>query len=336
MLATADFSTREYFIAVTEATSDAELMADLSYLANAPGGHLVFDFMHTAANLTQAVASEHIPGHFGFHALDRLIQQLSFIARLVEMPLWYGCSHEISVVFPATSSQLGSFLSDLGVFELIGQWDLVTPETKRVREHDGFRDDDTRRVLIPLTDIRLDGLGLPNTEQMAGIQDRISDCLFDVFDLPDAAQEFTDTVIEVVDGIVGFVRGGLLASLYFPMTGYLELSVMNRTDGAMVATPETQLNALLRRLESMSTTVDKALHRVARHYGTIRLSNGSASVLIGSDGSLATRLEHGGLPSIGIPGPQVTAVLQLPAKGTILWESFARKRVEHMWSTALN
>ena len=54
------------------------------------------------------------------------------------------------------------------------------------------------------------------------------------------------------------------------------------------------------------------------------------------DGSFVTMVERSGLPSIDVPGPRVTVVLQLPGQAPILWEPFAYGRVATMWSTILN
>lgn len=53
MLTIGNLVTGEYIIAITEVTSDAELIADLSYLLDVPTGHVTFDFTHTAPNLTR-------------------------------------------------------------------------------------------------------------------------------------------------------------------------------------------------------------------------------------------------------------------------------------------
>ena len=126
-----------------------------------------------------------------------------------------------------------------------------------------------------------------------------------------------------------------MASLYFPTTGYLELSVMNRTEGAMGAEPDEQLDALVSKLEAASPAFEKVLEQVTRCYGTLQLYNGFASVLVSPD-AFTTVVERTGLSSIAVPGTRATVVLQLPPKRPILWESFAYERVTKMWSTILN
>jgi hypothetical protein len=335
MLVITDWETHQYFVALNEATSITELIADLSYLHDLPCGRLVFDFTHTASNLTRAVALEHIPGQFGFHPLDRIIGQLSFIGRLVEMPLLACCSHNVSVVLPASSSKLGQFLSKLGVFDLMTRW-RIPVETRGIWELEGARDDVTRRVLIPLTDILVNSKGLPDAIQMTEIRDRISNGLFETLDIVDAPTQLPEMIGGIVESISSLVRGGLLASLYFPTTGYLEASVMNRAEGAMGAEPNEQLDALVDRIETASSAFEKVLDGVTRCYGTVQFFNGFASVFVSPDGSFTTRVERIGLPSASVPGPQVTVVLQLPPKAAILWEPFTRKRVEAIWSTMLN
>jgi hypothetical protein len=335
MLTVADYSQRNYTIGVNELTGIGELLSDLSYVVEAPPGRLVFDFTHTASNLTQAIATEYLPGHFGFHPLDRTIEQLSFIGRLVEMPLLTYCPHEVSVVLPAPSSHLGQFFSQLGVFKLMVGWKVLV-ETHDIWESDGARDDETRRVLIPLTDIRVNSAGLPDAVQVIEVRHKITDELLEVFGTADALTELSEMICGIVEGIANLVRGGLVASLYFPTTGYFELSVMNRTEGTMGAEPNKQLDALVSELEAAPPAFEKVLDWVTRCYGTLQFSNGFASVLISADGSFATMVERTGLPSIGIPGPRATVVLQLPPKSPILWEPFAYERVANMWSTILN
>jgi len=340
MLIIADQTTHRYVIVLSEATSIVELVADFSYLADVPTGKLVFDFTHTASNLTLVSPGQHLierlPGHFGFHPLDRTIEQLSFIGRLVEMPLLVCPSHKVSVVLPVPSSHLGQFFTQLGVLDLVRQW-KVPFETKRIWEDEGARDDDSRLVLIPLTDVRVDGAGAPDMSQMAKIRDKIVSVLFNAFNSGvDAPTWLSETIGDIAEGIASLVRGGLMAALYFPNTGYLELSMMNRSEGAMGTTPDEQLDALVNRLESTPPAFEQVHDRITRCYGTLQLSNGFASILLAPDGSFATMVERTGLPSTGIPGPRATVVLQLPPKSPILWEPFAYERVATMWATILN
>jgi hypothetical protein len=339
MLIMADQIAHFYIIALTEATSIAELIADFSYLADAPASKLVFDFTHTASNLTLVSSGERLverlPGHFGFHPLDRTIEQLSFIGRLVEMPLLTYCSHKVSVVLPASSSHLGQFFTQLGVFELMTKWNLPV-ETRDIWEPKGARDDDTRRVLVPLMDIGVNSIGLPATAQMTEVRRRITGELFETFDTVDAPTQLSEVIGDIVEGIAGLVRGGLVTSLYFPTTGYLELSVMNRTEGTMGAEPDEQLDALVSKLEAAPPAFEKVLEQVTRCYGTLQLYNGFASVLVSPDRSFTTVVERTGLHSVDVPGPRATVVLQLPSKSPILWEPFALDRVATMWSNILN
>lgn len=332
MLVIADLARRNYVIGINESTGISELLSDMSYLIEAPTGHLMLDFTHMAPNTTQAIVPMHLPGHFGFHPTDRIIEQLSFVGRFVEMPLLACCPHDVSVVLPAPSAHLGRFFTQLGIFELMAKWE-VPVETHDIWEPDGARDDDARRVLIPLTDIRANNCGLPDFAQMTEIRRRISGELFETFNSVDAPTQLSETIGDIVEGIASLVRGGLLASLYFPMTGYLELSMMNRTEGTVGSTPDEQLDALVSQLETAPPAFHQVHDQITQCYGTLQLSNGFASILLTSDGSLATMVERTGLSSIGIPGPRATAILQLPPKSPILWEPFAYGRVATMWST---
>lgn len=336
MLVVADLPRRNYIIGINESSGISELLSDMSYLIGAPTGHLTLDFTHTASNTTQAIASMHLPGHFGFHTLDRTIEQLSFVGRLVEMPLLACCSHKVSVVLPASSSYIGEFFTQLGVFELMDKWN-VTVETRDVWESEGARDDETRRVLVPLMDIRVDNIGLPAAAQIMEVQKGITDELFETFDtVEDAPTQLSEAISDIAEGIACLVRGGLLASLYFPVTGYLELSMMNRTEGTAGTEPDEQLDALVSKLEVPPPSLVRALDQVARCYGTLQLFSGFASILVSPDGSFTTLVERTGLCCASVPGPRATVVLQLPPKSPILWEPFAYKRVATMWSKILN
>jgi len=335
MLVVADLPRGNYTIGVSESTGINELLSDMSYLIEAPTGHLVFDFTHTASNLTQAVASEHLPGHFGFHPLDRTIEQLSFVGRLAEMPLLTCCQHKVSVVLPGLSSHLGQFFTQLGVFELMNKW-KVPVETRDIWEPDGARDDETRQVLIPLIDIRVNNASSPDAAQITEIRHRITGSLFATFEDVDAAAQISEMIGDIVKGIADLIRGGLLASLYFPTTGYLELSMMNRTEGAVGSTPDEQLDTLASQLETTAPAFQQVHDRVMRCYGTLQLCNGFASTLLAPDGSFATMVERNGLPSINVPGPRATVVLQMPGEALILWEPFAYERVTMMWPNILN
>jgi hypothetical protein len=174
MLVMTDLETRYYLIAVNEVTSVAELIADLSYLDELPPGNLTLDFTYAAANVTQAIAAQHIPGHFGFHPLNHIIEQLSFIGRLAEMPLLASCCHEISVTLPVSSSHLGRFFVHLGVSELLNQWGLKV-DTRDIWEPKGARDDDSRCAIIPLTDIKTGYAGCPCDNHITQIRQRITD-----------------------------------------------------------------------------------------------------------------------------------------------------------------
>lgn len=334
MLVVSDFTQREYTIGVNESTGTSELLADMSYLAEAPHGHIVFDFTHMASSLTQAIAPEHIPGQFGFHPLDRIIEQISFIGQLVEMPLLANCPHDISVVLPFASSHLGRFFTQLGVFSLLSEWDLPA-KTHDVWEPVGARDDDSRCVLVPLTDVRVNHTGVPDSTQMEEARRRITDEIVANFDSADVLAQFPRAIIGIMEGIAEFVRGGLLASLYFPSTGYLEMSMMNRTEGATGIDPDEQLEALVSQLEATPPNLMNVLDQVTRFYGTIQLWNGFASVLISPDGSFHVEVERTDLRNVAPPGPRATVVLQLPAK-PILWDTFAYERVSTMWSSILN
>jgi hypothetical protein len=164
---------------------------------------------------------------------------------------------------------------------------------------------------------------------------RITDEIVANLDSADGLAQLPRAIVGIVEGIAEFVRGGLLASQYSPSTGYLEMSMMNRTEGAMGINPDEQLEALVSQLEATPPSLMDVLDQVTRFYGTIQLWNGFASVLISPDGSFHVEVERTDLCNVAPPGPRATVVLQLPAK-PILWDTFAYEHVSTMWSSILN
>ncbi|MCL4299159.1 MAG: hypothetical protein KJ077_25710 [Anaerolineae bacterium] len=336
MLVKTNFDQPSYVIALNEASSFAELAADFSYLKDAPPGLLTFDFTHMASNPLKIASSPYLAGNFGFHPLDHLIEQLSFIGRLVQMPLFALNVHTILVILPTPSSQLGRFFTQLGLFDLITQWRLPI-ESRKIWEERMEGDDSTRVILVPLTDIGIKIACVPNSTHIAVIKNELITQLSKVFNQSfDTVMQLSSTLGEIIEGTIKLVRGGLIAASYFPETGYLELSIMNRSEGALGMVPDEQLDALVNYLETESLTFQRVNDQVKRCYGTLRLSNGHASVVTGPDESFITLIERTDIPTSNIPGARATIILQLPPRSVLMWEDFARERVVTMWSTILN
>lgn len=325
-----------YAIAITETSDFAELTSDLSYLTDVPPGQLIFDFTPTTSNLTQANAYDHLPGNFGFHSTDRIVEQTSFIARMVQMPLFAQCPHDVSVILPKRTSHLGKFFDELGMFDLLEQWQIPVIEQKIWEAHTAH-DDESRLVLLPLTDVWFDSEGYLHTHTTERIKPRIVNTFYDIFDRsPDFAEILSSSVNQIIEGVARLTCGGLLTALYYPETGYFEFSIISRTGGNFEVDPEQYLNTLMSRFESAPANFHNANDEIRRFHGTFQMSYGFASIIFAMDGSTVTRCEYFDLPTTNIPGLHATVVLQLPPQSTYMWESFARDRVTAIWKSILN
>src|SRR2546423_10799487 len=113
MLIVCDRDTREYIIALNNASNSAELASDFSYLEGVPSGLLTFDFTHMAAGLTQEKREAYLPGNFGFQPTISLLEIISTIAEFTERTAL--CPHHLAVILPDRRSRVGRFLADMGL-----------------------------------------------------------------------------------------------------------------------------------------------------------------------------------------------------------------------------
>src|SRR5205085_8688210 len=91
--------------------------------------------------------------------------------------------------------------------------------------------DDTRENLIPLTAIDVIATG-PDFEIVSKVHDRIASVFRRA--LPDEtnlAEHFTSIVNEAVDNLIEYGDGGIMAGLYYPCVGEVEMSLVNRCGG---------------------------------------------------------------------------------------------------------
>ncbi len=281
-------------IALNETTDIYELLADWSYLATRPPAGLTFDFSHTAPHLTQTGRFEHLPGNFGFHPVDRLVAQLAFIRYLQTMT----AGPQVSAILPPTSSAAGQHLARWGVPPFLRQWHIPLG-THPVETVAPARLDPGLTILLPLTELAPEPIGLAGlvAPHLVALKPAVS-----------------ATVATLITGVIRLIGGGLSGALYFPRTGYLEFSAINHGLPVRNETPEAQLTGLANLLE---TPLFTALYPdLLTLYGSLQVTNGLITLIIGPDGSYTTWQEQLDLPLAPFVGPRATAILQLPPTAT--------------------
>jgi len=266
--------------------------------------------MHLSGNLTSEKRFDYLPGSFGFHPTDRLAEEVACISHFREqLILW---PHRWRVRLPSRASKVGAFLSSMHVGQVLRRMGLEVEET---RMSETGQDDVNRRTLIPLTDILLHG-GKPDFHQLKTLRQHIEQ----TFGLAlngnaSLANQFASVVNEAVDNLIEYAHGGWVAGLYYPQVGEMEISLTNRGGGFGGQTPQQQLDRLLTVIEGSTERLHGGGHGIPalldlahQYLGTLRLSNGNASLYISADGSMTSVVDDTG---IEIPGGRVTIVLQL-------------------------
>jgi hypothetical protein len=207
MLVKLDVAQGQAEIALTEITSIHELITDWSYLGDTEPVRVTFDFTHTDPHLTRAKAFEHLPGSFGFHPVDRLVEQLSFIGQARSL------ASQVVVVLPTPDSYLGYHFQAWGVSDLLTRWQIpIQWRPMPTSPHDYL--DPGRVILIPLTEL---------TNPVASETILQTNLATEA----DLAPVLAGQVSQIINHTLHLVGGGLLGALYFPATGYLEFSLMN-------------------------------------------------------------------------------------------------------------
>jgi hypothetical protein len=335
MLILADRASQIYRIAVNNASNSAELVSDLSFLADAPPGVLTFDLSHMAAPLTLEKRVEYRPGSFGYQPSQNLLEVTSVIVDYMGRSPF--CPHQVQAILPARTSRVGQYLQTVGLPNLLAGLGLqvseVNPPTVELGD-----DDVGRQNLIPLTRIVVTN-GRPDFAAIAKVRQLIKKT-FDraVSDQPQLADIFTAVVSEAVDNLVEYGQGGLIGGLFYPRAGEVEITLVNRSGGFGGNNPDQELEALVTACEGKIARNSggngiKGLRELTEAcFGTVMFRNGSATLRFTPDGSLVAFTAETGLPS---PGAYVTIVLQLLPSGESA-ETPALKEYRGVLRAALN
>lgn len=303
----------QYKIAITHATGWTELAADFLALEGVPHGELLFDFTHLSGNLTRVDPErlEHLPASFGFHPTDRLTEEIACIGYFQREGLLQG--HTLKAKLPRPQTKVGAFLATMKVSQMLQKMSIEVDDAASVTEEG--EDDTSRQNLIPLSYVGFED-GKPDFKMISRLRRQIEAALtLALEDDQDLANKSTSVVNEALDNMVDYSRGGLVAGLYYPRIGEVEISLINRHEGFGGDTPQEQLDRLLNviegateRTEGGGNGISELMDLTHRCLGTLRLSNGNASLYVAADGSMATSLDDTG---IMIPGGRVTILLQL-------------------------
>ncbi len=315
MLVNADCAVGCYRIAINNASGAAELISDFSYLDAVPPGILTFDFSHMAAPLTQENREDYLPGNFGYQPTLHLLEVVAAIAAYTNGE--HGTvMHKLVAVLPKARSRVGQFLKRMGLPDLLKEMGLqVEFDAPATAEFGG--DDTTRENLIALTTIS-DGNDNPQLALKA--QMKIDSQIDRVFsqalpENPDLACSFTTIVQEAVDNLIHYGQGGIIAGLYYPRAGEVEITLVNRCGGFGGKNPTEQLEALVSACEGNTHRVNGGGNGIAQLsrlamacFGTLVLRNGGASLYLLPNGSISGNTVETGLPTLGA---SVTILLQL-------------------------
>ena len=309
-----DHTSGRYIIAITNSTGWAELAADFTYLTDVTPGDIVFDFTHLSGNLTSEKRFDYLPASFGFHPTDRLAEEIACISYFREQSIL--CPHQWHARLPNRATKIGAFLAHMHIGRVLKKMGF---EIEEMRVPETGQDDSSRQNLIPLTDIILQN-EKPDFNQLTILRSQIEQTFSLALDGDEAlANRFTSIVSEAVDNLIEYAHGGWVAGLYYPRVGEIEISLINRRGGFGGLTPQAQLDRLLTVIEGATERPEGGGHGIPqlteltyRYLGTLRLSNGNASLYISPEGSMTSEIEDTG---IAIPGGRVTIVLQLlPAR----------------------
>lgn len=302
---------RHYVIALNNASGSAELMSDFSYIEGFPRGVLTFDFTHMAAPLTQETRDEYLPAGFGYQPTQQLLEVTCAIAAYTEQRALPP--HELVARLPSGKSRTGRFLVDMHLPQLLGKMGLRIESANPASTEMGR--DDARENLIPLTSLGIGANG-PDFSVLSKMHARIATVFQHA--LPDevnVAERFTSIVNEAVDNLIEYGQGGIIGGLYYPRVGEVEISLINRCGGFGGTTPSEELKALVAAYEGQTRRSCGGGNGIAELsrlaitcFGTLVLRNGSATLRLPPDGSVASTTEETGFSTLGA---SVTILLQL-------------------------
>jgi hypothetical protein len=317
MLTEINIEHRRYRVALTNYSNAAEVIADLSYLENLPAGELCFDFRHMTGALTQETREDFLPGSFGYQPTRQLAELAAVITELpTRQPPF---SHRLTTLLPGRDSRVGRYLAGMRLGPLLRDA-AVAVSTGQPANAEFGEDDTTRKNMIPLTRVTVSSAGCPDFQTVSDLRQNTEQVLRE--SLPsdhDLADRFTTIISEAVDNMVEYGKGGLVAGLYYPRAGEVEITLINRRGGFGGTTPGQQLEALVTAC-SQSTRPNgggngiRELSRLClRCFGTLWLCSGAAALRFLPDGAITTDIETTGLEAAGA---SVTVLLQLLPSGS--------------------
>jgi hypothetical protein len=319
MLVAIEPTDKRYVVAVNNATSATELVADLSYLELAAPGTLVFDFTHMAAPLTQELRDDFLPASFGYQPTRNLVDLVSTLAEVA--PTWRARGYDLVAVLPRERSRVGQFLAEMELGQLLSNL-AIELEAADPAEAELGRDD-VRENLIPLTAIQLMPNGGPDFAIVHAIHNRVERVFAKALgDASELALSFTSIVYEALDNMIEYGRGGIVGGLYYPRVGEVEITLGNRIGGFGGSNPAEQLALLLERCEGATSRLRgggngiSELSRLAMCcFGTLLLRNGNAHLYMLPDSSVITTIEDTGMRT---RGASVSLLLQLLPDQSVL------------------
>jgi len=270
-----------------------------------------------AAPLTQEMREEFTPGSMGYQPLRNLAEVVAELAAYTESTALFP--HRIVAAVPDRRSAVGKFLHGIGLTSILDELNIereggipASPEPAQ------YRDDD-RHNIVPFTSliVGLDGRLTPQSlKKFNGLHSRIENAFaVALSDYPGLAVQFATAVMEAVDNMVEYGDGGIIAGLYYPRVGEVELTLVNRRGGFGGATPDEQMHALLAACEGATRRTSgggngiRELMRLTIHFfGSLVLRSGAAIVYATPNGDLLGRFSHTGFPA---NAASVTTMLQL-------------------------
>ena len=313
MLIECNRATGTYIIALNNASNGAELVSDFSYLTGAPCGVLTFDLTHMAAGLTQEMRDEYLPGSFGFQPTISLLEIVSTLGSYVEQQTTPS-PHSLVALLPNQRSRVGRFLIEMGIPPLLASMNISVSFANPANAEVG-RDDTTRKNLIPLTLLHLSS-GTPNFTALEQVVNHVEHVFTEA--LPGASHLvgcFTTLVEEAIDNLLEYGDGGIIGGLYYPNSGEVEVTLVNRHGGFGGTTPEEELDALVvacegktQRKHAGGTGIAKLSRLTLACFGTLFLRNGNAALRLLPDGSMVATADTTGF---SYPGAYITLLLQL-------------------------
>lgn len=313
MLVSLDSKLRLAHVAINNGTGLAELLADFSLMECTIGHTIVFDWTHASANLTLEKREDYLPASFGFHPTDLLTEEIAALAEFIGR---YGdVGHRLRARLPHEDTKIGAFFQRMKLGEVLRGLGIHV-EGIGVCEEEGAEDDTSRRTLIPLQFLTVAVDGTPDFRAISSLRRDVEATFNGALEGDgDLANKLTSIVSEAVDNMVEYAGGGIVAGLYYPRVGEVEITLINRCGGFSGSEAGNQLEALLSAVERAlekdgpgGNGIRELMNLADAAFGTLRLSSGPASLLIAPDGTMQTVVDNLGF---ALPGARVTLVLQL-------------------------